>query len=53
MNLQLWFAPSGAGKTTFLNMLGGLDEPTNGTIEINGIRIDNLSASEKTKVQVK
>ncbi len=45
-------APSGAGKTTFLNMLGGLDEPTNGTIEINGIRIDNLSASEKTKFRL-
>ncbi|MCW3786731.1 ABC transporter ATP-binding protein [Plebeiibacterium sediminum] len=46
-------APSGAGKTTFLNMLGGLDEPTNGTIEINGVRIDNLSASEKTKFRLR
>ncbi len=46
-------APSGAGKTTFLNMLGGLDVPTNGSVEINGVRIDNLSASEKTKFRLK
>ncbi len=46
-------APSGAGKTTFLNMLGGLDAPTNGSVEINGVRIDNLSSSEKTKFRLR
>jgi len=45
-------APSGAGKTTFLNMLGGLDFPTNGSVEINGTRIDNLSTSAKTKFRL-
>ena len=28
--------PSGGGKTTLLNMLGTLDYPTHGTIEILG-----------------
>ncbi len=46
-------APSGAGKTTFLNMLGGLDAPTNGSVEINGVRLDNLSSSEKTKFRLR
>jgi putative ABC transport system ATP-binding protein len=35
--------PSGSGKTTLLNLLGGLDQPTEGTIEVAGERIDGLS----------
>ncbi|MBL4583106.1 MAG: ABC transporter ATP-binding protein [Pseudomonadales bacterium] len=34
---------SGSGKTTFLNMLGGLDTPTGGTVEISGTNIHALS----------
>jgi len=37
--------PSGSGKTTLLNMLGGLDQPTQGTIEVAGERIDRMSGS--------
>lgn len=32
--------PSGCGKSTLLNIIGLLDSPTNGTIEINGKLID-------------
>jgi len=32
--------PSGGGKTTFLNLLGTIDEPTSGSIEIFGEKID-------------
>ena len=38
--------PSGSGKTTLLNLLGGLDQPTEGSIEVAGERIDRLSGGE-------
>lgn len=36
-------APSGGGKTTLLNAIGGLDTPDNGKVYVAGQRIDNLS----------
>jgi len=38
--------PSGSGKTTLLNLIGGLDNPTGGEIEIEGERIDRMSAGQ-------
>ena len=38
--------PSGAGKSTLLNLLGGLDNPTEGTITVKGRDISTLSANE-------
>ena len=38
--------PSGSGKTTLLNLIGGLDTPSGGEIEIEGERIDRLSAGQ-------
>lgn len=38
---------SGAGKSTFLHVLGGLDEPTNGEVLIAGINIHTLSTVKK------
>ena len=35
--------PSGAGKSTLLHMMGALDRPTAGTIEIDGVDINTLS----------
>src|SRR5262245_62251625 len=34
--------PSGGGKSTLLHLIGGLDRPTNGSITLDGIRIDSL-----------
>ena len=34
--------PSGCGKSTLLNIMGLLDVPTNGQIEINGIRTEGM-----------
>ncbi len=40
--------PSGAGKTTVLNMLGGMDSATSGTIMLDGREISGLSEHELT-----
>ena len=38
---------SGAGKSTFLQLLGGLDKPSSGKIWVNGNDINQLSEREK------
>ncbi len=37
---------SGSGKSTVLNLLGGLDTPTSGTIEVEGRKISQLNKEE-------
>ncbi len=41
--------PSGAGKTTVLNMLGGMDAPTSGTITLDGQLISSFGERELTQ----
>ena len=41
--------PSGSGKSTLLHLIGALDKPSSGEIEINGISLLNLSALELAK----
>ena len=41
--------PSGSGKSSLLHLLGGLDRPDSGTIEISGRRIDALGEQELTR----
>ena len=38
--------PSGSGKSTLLNLLGGLDQPSQGTLEVAGEDISRLSGSK-------
>lgn len=40
--------PSGAGKTTILNMLGGMDSCTGGIMEIDGSQISSFNAKQLT-----
>lgn len=39
--------PSGSGKTTILRMIAGLEYPDSGDILIDGIRVNDLSASKR------
>ncbi len=41
--------PSGSGKTTLLNLLGGIDTPSSGMLEIDGVKINDLSGSELSR----
>lgn len=40
--------PSGSGKSSLLHLMGGLDKPDSGTIEISGHRIDSADERELT-----
>ncbi|MEO5940473.1 MAG: ABC transporter ATP-binding protein [Candidatus Limnocylindrales bacterium] len=42
---------SGSGKTTFLNILGGLDHPTSGTVIIDGHEVSAMSEDELVEVR--
>lgn len=38
--------PSGSGKTTLLNLIAGIDSPTGGSIQVDGLDIGTLSRSK-------
>jgi putative ABC transport system ATP-binding protein len=38
--------PSGSGKTTLLNILSGLDHPTSGRVEVDGLDLAGLSTRD-------
>ena len=40
---------SGSGKSTLLHMIGGVDKPTSGTIEINGVNIYELDEAKQAE----
>jgi putative ABC transport system ATP-binding protein len=42
---------SGSGKTTFLNILGGLDHPTSGRVIIDGHEVSAMSEDELVEVR--
>jgi putative ABC transport system ATP-binding protein len=43
--------PSGSGKSTLLGLIGGLDTPTHGTIEIDGVDITRMNEDQLTEVR--
>lgn len=42
---------SGSGKTTLLNLVGLLDTPTRGTVEMGGRPVQELSADERARIR--
>jgi putative ABC transport system ATP-binding protein len=43
--------PSGSGKTTLLGLCAGLDRATKGTVELNGIALEELSEDQRAAVR--
>lgn len=45
--------PSGSGKTTLLGLCAGLDRPSTGTVELNNVRLNELSEDQRAQVRNK
>ena len=43
--------PSGSGKTTLLNIIGSLDSPSQGRVEVLGQSVGNLNAREAARLR--
>ena len=41
-----FIGPSGSGKTTLLNLIGCLDKPTSGKLEVSGVNTSDLTRKE-------
>ncbi len=47
----LLLGPSGSGKTTLLTLMGGLQHPTKGTVEIFGRNVEDYSPRELQRIR--
>jgi putative ABC transport system ATP-binding protein len=48
--IAVW-GPSGSGKTTLLNLMGAIDDPTEGETAISGKKIHSLSDNERSELR--
>ncbi len=46
-SFQFILGPSGSGKSTLLYLLGALDQPSRGSIEVDGRQIEKMTLDEK------
>lgn len=43
--------PSGSGKSSLLNLICGLDDPTSGSVKIDGVEISSLTDDARTRLR--
>jgi ABC-type lipoprotein export system ATPase subunit len=43
--------PSGSGKSSLLNLICGLDDPTSGTVRVAGIALSDLNDDQRTRMR--
>ncbi|WP_101523104.1 ABC transporter ATP-binding protein [Nocardioides houyundeii] len=43
--------PSGSGKSTLLSLAGGLDQPTSGTVSIEGVDLGSLNQAGRARIR--
>jgi putative ABC transport system ATP-binding protein len=43
--------PSGSGKSTLLNLVCGLDEPTSGSVKVDGVEFSGLGDDARTRMR--
>src|SRR5690242_4213134 len=44
--------PYGSGKSTLLQLVGLLDRPTHGTVELDGVDVGAMTDAERTRVRL-
>jgi putative ABC transport system ATP-binding protein len=43
--------PSGSGKSTLLNLICGLDQPTTGSVKVDGVELSGLTDDARTRLR--
>src|ERR1700735_3316414 len=43
--------PSGSGKSTLLNLICGLDQPTTGSVKVDGVELSGLNDDARTRLR--
>jgi putative ABC transport system ATP-binding protein len=43
--------PSGSGKSTLLSIIGGLDTPSSGSVQIDGVEISHMDENQLTEIR--
>jgi putative ABC transport system ATP-binding protein len=50
-HLTAVMGPSGSGKSTLMHILAGLDKPSSGTVQIDGVELTTLKDNDLTKLR--